>query len=210
MEAGKEDTVRTKHDWPLAMTIAVYTAAVMAVAMAVYAVFQYFLSPGHSVVGLVVEHMLHVLVLSVLIYVMLYLVLHRKVVRPISTLCWKLYSFAGGDFRPASIDSNIKEINEIAEGINDMLSKIDRSRPEISLEDLSHGASQLRDMAQRSGPLDTLSREVLLDVARKIDGTVEAITVYALDKGAVEKEGAAAGQAAPEGPGDAQPEAAAI
>ncbi len=188
-----------KHDWPLAVTIAVYTAAVMVLGMTVYGVFQYFLSPGRTVMGLVLEHMSHVLILGVLTYGMLYLVLHRKVVRPINTLYWKLYSFAGGDFRPASIHSDIREINKIAEGINIMLAKIDRSRPEVSLDDLSHGAGQLRDLAQQSGQLDTPTREMLQEVARKIDNAVAAITVCALDQGASRKgAGAATGQTTPE------------
>ncbi len=192
------DTMRTRHDWPLAVTIAVYTAAVMVVGMAVYAVFQYFLSPGHTVVGLVLEHMSHVLVLGVLIYVMLYLVLHRKVVRPINTLYWKLYSFAGGDFRPVSIRSSIREINQIADGINIMLAKIDQSRPEVSLDDLARGAGQLRDLVQRSSQLGQQTTEVLLEVAKKIDNAVAAITVYTLDQGAAEKTEELADQAGPE------------
>jgi methyl-accepting chemotaxis protein len=184
----------TKHDWPLAVTIAVYTAAVMVAGMAVYAVFQYFLSPGHTVMGLAVEHLSHILVLGVLIYVMLYLVLHRKVVRPINTLSWKLYSFAGGDFRPTSIHSNIREINQIADGINIMLSKIDQARPEVSLDDLARGAGQLRDLVQRSGQLGQQTTEVLLDVAKKIDNAVAAITVYTLDEEAGAKAKAFADQ----------------
>jgi nitrogen fixation/metabolism regulation signal transduction histidine kinase len=199
--------MRTKHDWPLAVTIAVYTAAVMVAGMAIYAVFQYFLSPGHTVMGLVLEHLLHVLVLGVLTYAMLYLVLHRKVVRPINELYWKLYSFAGGDFRPASIRSNVREINEIAEGINMMLAKIDRSRPEVSLDDLSHGASQLRDLARRREVLDRPAREMLLEVAKEIDSAVAAITVYALDQ---ETSSIATGQTTPEGKRDGRPARLAI
>ncbi len=189
-----------KRDWPLAVTIAVYTAAVMVVGMAIYGVFQYFLSPGHTVAGLVLEHFSHVLVLSVFTYAMLYLVLHRKVVKPINALYWKLYSFAGGDFRPASISSNVREINKIAEGINIMLAKIDNSRPEISLDDLSHGASQLRDLARRPGILDTPAREILMDVAKEIDSAVTAITAYALEEKASGRTAeAATGQTTPEG-----------
>ncbi len=195
-----DDSMKTKHDWPLAVTIAVYTAAVMVGGMAIYAVFQYFLSPGHTVAGLVLEHLSHVLVLSVFTYAMLCLVLHRKVVRPINALYWKLYSFAGGDFRPASIRSDIREINKIADGINIMLAKIDHSRPEVSLDDLSHGASQLRDLARRPGILDTPAREILLEVAKEIDSAVTAITVYALDEKTSGKTAeAATGQTTPEG-----------
>lgn len=182
----------TERSWSLTVTVAVYTAAVMVVGMTIYGVFQYFLSPGHTVVGLILEHLSHVLVLGVLIYGMLNLVLHKKVVRPINALYFKLYSFAGGDFRPASVDSDIFEIKEIAEGINLMLAKIDRSRPEVSLEGLSHGAGQLRDLAQQSGQIDTPTREMLQEVARKIDSAVEAVTVYALDQEAAGREGAAA------------------
>ncbi len=201
----------TKQDWSLAVTIAVFTAAVMVVGMAIYGVFQYFLSPGYTVVGLVLEHLSHVLLLGVLIYAMLYIVLLQKVVRPINALCCKLYSFAGGDFRPASIRSDVREINEIAEGINLMLAKIDRSRPEVCLDDLSHGASQLRGLAQKSGPLDLPARELLLEVAKEIDNTVAAITVFTLDQKAGSKRaGAATGRTIPIAGGDGKPERLAI
>ncbi len=200
-----------KRDRPLAWVIAFHTAVVMVLGMGAYAVAQYYLSPGRTVVGLILEHLSHVLVLGVFTYAMLYLVLLRKVVRPINTLYWKLYSFAGGDFRPASIRSDVREINEIAEGINTMLAKIDHSCPEVSLDELSQGASQLRDLAQKSDGLAVSAREMLLDVAKEIDNTVAAITVYALDEEAGGKTAeAATGRTAPEGGEVGQPERLAI
>ncbi len=44
----------------LALVVAACTAAVIAGGMALYAVLQYFLTPGHTVLGLVFENSRHV------------------------------------------------------------------------------------------------------------------------------------------------------
>jgi HAMP domain-containing protein len=178
---GREDVMSGRGDRPLAWVIAFYTAVVLAVGMGGYAVAQYFLTPGRTVVGLVVEHLSHLLVLGVLVYAMLNLVLLRKVVRPISALRGKLHTFAGGDFRPASIESNIREVNETAEAINRMMAKIDRWRPDVSLGDLSWSASNLRGLAQKSDLLDRSTKETLLEAARLIDETVANIAKYEVE-----------------------------
>lgn len=171
-----------KGDRPLVWVIAFYTAVAMVLGMGGYAVAQYYLIPGHTVFGLVAEHLSHLLIIGVLVYAMLNLVLLRKVVRPISALCGKLYTFAGGDLRPASIDSNIREVNETAEAINRMMARIDRWRPDVSLGELSKRASDLRGLAQKSGLLDRSTKEMLLEAARLIDETVANLTKHELEE----------------------------
>ncbi|MHC5037905.1 MAG: HAMP domain-containing protein [Planctomycetota bacterium] len=177
---------RNKHS--LALTIYLYTAGVLVVGMGFYAVFQYTLNPGRSVSGLIFEHLTHILVLGVLAYLMVNFVLYRKVVLPIKTLHLKLYSFAGGDFRPASVKSSVREIQEIAESINRMQERIDQASPEVSLKELSDTASEIRDLARRSETMELSDKERLMSAANQIDGTIVSLSKKGLHGKKTERE----------------------
>lgn len=160
----------------LALVVAACTAAVIAGGMALYAVLQYFLTPGHTVLGLVLEHSWHVVVLGVLIYAALYSLLYWKVLKPIRMLSLKLYAIGGGSFKPISVQSGIREVQEVAEGINLMLTRINRAVPEVSLADLAADIAELRSIAKSSG-LDQPAREVLLAIGRDFEDAVTELLV---------------------------------
>lgn len=166
----------------LALTVALYTAMVIAAAMAVYAVFQYIFAPGHTVVGLILEHMWHVVVLGTLVYLILYWVLYRKVVQPINALCLKFYAISTGNFNQITLKTNVAEIQEIVEGVNLMLARICKSVSQTSLSGLSTDAQKLRSLAKQSG-LGQRTREELIEIASTIDQIA-----MALSKGPYEKE----------------------
>lgn len=166
----------------LSLTVALYSALVIALGMAVYAVFQYFLTPERTVLSLVLQHSWHVLVLGVLIYVTLHAVLYKKVVRPIQDIYVRLYAITKGDLSPISVDSNITEIQEIVEGIRFLISEIKKSTPAISLSDLSKVAGDLRSLAKKSVALEESTKEELMEIAVRIDGVAEALSNEAVNK----------------------------
>ena len=166
----------------LALTIALYSVLVIAVGMGVYAAFQYSLTPERTVLSLVLQHSWHVLVLGVLIYLMLNIVLHKTVVRPIRDIYLKMYGIAKGDLSPISVDSNITEVQEIVEGVKFLLSEIDKSTPAISLSGLSNVAEDLRSLARESIALEESAKEKLMESALAIDGAVRALSKEAVNK----------------------------
>ncbi len=170
-----------KRSKSLTLTVALYSALVIAVGMAIYAVLQYFLIPERTVLSLVLQHGWHVLALGTLIYVTLHGVLHKKVVRPIRDIYLRLYAISKGDLSPISVDSNITEIQEIVEGVNSLLSEIKRSTPVLS-SDLCKVAEDLRSLARESGISEETTKEKLMEIAAKIDETVKALSKEAVNK----------------------------
>lgn len=178
--AGDE---KKKWRMSLALIVALYSAAVIAGGMGVYAIFQYFAGPDHTVLGLILEHAWHVLVLGVLIYLLLYSVLRRMVVRPINGLCLKLYAIATGNVAPITLKTNVLEIHEMVEGINLMLAKMCTSPSDVSPSMLSADAEKLRSLAKRSNGLGQLAREQLIEIASRIDdvATVLRMKVHGVE-----------------------------
>jgi methyl-accepting chemotaxis protein len=142
---------------PLSLLVALLTAVVTAVAMTAYAVFQYFnQSHGgadpHSVVGLALEHGWHVLALGAATYVVLFIVLDRVVAQPIRALYVKLYAVARGDLTPTDVHSRVAEIQEVADGINMMLSQITSLNALKGMIDLArHAHMQLVTVLKSEG-----------------------------------------------------------
>jgi len=165
----------------LSMAISLYTASVIALGMAFYAVYQYFSMPGMTVLGLVIEHGWHVIVLGIIIYLTLYAILNKKVVQPLVSLYVKIYAITKGDFSPVVVDSNILEIQEMAEGITFLLNEIKKSVPKISLLKLSRCVQELRSIARQEA--DTSEHEIqerLAAIANIIDKTEKALSTNLL------------------------------
>jgi len=160
----------------LALTLGLHIGVVIVGAMGMYAVLQYYLSPGHTLAVLAFEHLSHLVVLGAAIYAALYFVLSKKVVKPVAELYAKLYAIAGGDSSPVSVDSSIREIQEIAQGINLMLAKIDTATPEFPLARLSQVSTGLREAVRRSTNMDEQSKKELLEAAIVVDEAVASVT----------------------------------
>lgn len=142
-----------------------------------YAIYQYVATPGKTVLGLVLEHSLHVIVLGSLIYATLYAVLYKTVVRPIRELYLKLYAITRGDLSSLDIDSNIVEISEIAEGVQLLLDEMDRSIPDVSLTALSNRTQKIRSIAKESDALDMSAKDFLMNLANEIDEVVRELSM---------------------------------
>ena len=102
----------------LALLVTLYTALLIAGAMAGYSIYEYMTVGPRPVLSVVFQHAWHVVALSLVIYGTLYVVLHFEVVRPLRALSLKLYAITRGDFSPLLLESHIREIIEImvAEG----------------------------------------------------------------------------------------------
>lgn len=185
--AGSEEGARIMESRrgakSLSRMVAEEAALVIGGAMAVYAVFEYLFSPDRTVWGLVLEHGWHIAVLGLLSYGVLYLILVKKVVEPIRDLYVKFYAIAGGDFRPITMDTGIHEIQEIVDGVNLMLSKMQGSGDSAPWSELSAHARQLREVAKKADSADRATRETLMEIARRIDEAVTGLTAERLSTG---------------------------
>lgn len=171
-----------KRQAPLAVVMTFYTALVLAGGMAVYALVQYLLTPERSILGLVLEHGWHVVALAAVTYLALNMVLYRKVTRPIRELDVKLYAISKGDFSPVTVESDIKEVQEIAEVVTFLIGQIAGSLPGNAALKLSECSARIQSLAKESEGIDNRSREVLMDVARKMDGVLETLSMSSLEE----------------------------
>jgi len=172
-----EFIMKNKREISLALVVALYSAAVIALGMAAYAVYQYVATPDKTVLGLVFEHSWHVIILGLLIYATLYAVLYKKVVRPIRDLNLKLYAITRGNLTSIEIDSNVVEITEIAEGVQLLLDEMDRSVPHVSLTALSNRTQKIRSIAKESEALDMAAKDFLMNLSNEIDEMVRELSV---------------------------------
>lgn len=104
----------------MASYLALVSAFITAIGMGIYAVYQFYSHPGHTVTGLILEHGWHVIVLGFLTYLISYLFFYYQIKRPITSLWLKCYAITKGYEDNINVNSNIKEIQEIASAI-DML-----------------------------------------------------------------------------------------
>lgn len=169
--------MNAKREVSLASVVAGYSALVIALGMGIYAVYQYKAMPDKTVLGLILEHSWHVIVLGFLIYGTLYIVLYGKVVKPIHDLYLKLYAITRGNLSSIEIDSNITEISEIAEGVQVLLDGMDRNIPRVSLIELSNRTQKIRSIAQKSDALDPPAKDFLINVANEIDDVVRELSL---------------------------------
>ena len=125
--------------------VAFITATLTAVAMGVYAVYQFNSNPGHTVWGLIMQHGWHVVVLGFLTYVVLYPFFFYQIHRPIMKLWVKAYAISKGHDDYVEVDSVIKEIQEISDAISMIKVQLERNgqAPSEEKEELEVDAASI-------------------------------------------------------------------
>jgi hypothetical protein len=139
MEQGGSRMSNTRS---LSFVVATWTALAIGVSMALYAVVQYLFLPAIPIPELVVHHLWHTVALGFLIYVLNLLVFRRVLMPSITKIRVHLYGVALGQVNELELDSDIAELQAIAEGVNAM---IDRMR-------LAEGEAE-KKLQQRMGQI---------------------------------------------------------
>lgn len=160
--------------------VTVRTAIVIAGSMGVYALLEYLLGPSRSLASLALEHGWHVAAIGLLTYFSLYWVLFRQVIEPVKQIHRKLYAISSGDLTPMKMESNILEVQEITDGINQMIQRIEQTNPRLSIVDLSATAHILRSVAKGKTDIPEEEKERLLAVSRTLDQMVEEFTLKSI------------------------------
>lgn len=162
-----------KKNISLATSVARITAVVIAVAMLIYAIYQYVVMPDMTIAQLFVGHLWHVIVLGVLTYFVLQVMLKKKVVEPVQQLYVKFYGISRGDYEPINIESNIREIQDIAESINLILLKKEKRPSEPLLLKLRNFGGTLRVLIRKlSDTLDDADRTMLMHIISETEDLI--------------------------------------
>lgn len=164
----------------LAVAVAFYSVLVVALGMVVHWAYQYLEAPQNTFLGLVIQHAWPVSLVGILIYLGLFLVLYRKVVLPVQDITVKLYAITRGSLEPLTVNSSIKEIQDIVECITFLISKMNKASSSVSVSELSNAAQNLRSVAKNSTVLQESEKDTLTDIATKIEEAGRALSKYSL------------------------------
>ncbi|HCE46730.1 MAG TPA: hypothetical protein DET40_24550 [Lentisphaeria bacterium] len=122
--------MKNKTQISIAFYVALVSAFITAIGMGVYAVYQFYSHPGHTITGLMLEHGWHVIALGFLTYLVSYLLFHFQITRPISSLWMKCYAMTRGYEDNITVTSSIKEIQEIADAIDMLKAQLSKNKNE--------------------------------------------------------------------------------
>jgi hypothetical protein len=141
--------MKKKLKMSLALAVAILTAVTIAVAMGLYAVIQYYTMPDYTVIGLIAEHGWHVVVLGIFSYIVFYAVFYYMVVRPVTKIYLKCYSITKGNYSKLELKSKIKEIQDVADGINMIIWRYEKDKEEnikdVQLTEDENSSSQINE-----------------------------------------------------------------
>jgi len=138
---------QSKHQWSLSFLVAFWNAFVIAIAMAGYAVFQYYQLPELTLRELFTSHMVHVIVLGGIIYFSCWFVFQLILYHPLKQIYLHLYKLGSGDVIELKTTSSVREISVIIEGINVMIWKLQHWLDSDSLEKTRGELEQIRLIA---------------------------------------------------------------
>lgn len=142
-----EETADTGlRQFSLTFVVTFWSAAAIAVSMACYAVAQHWLHPEMTAVELVMHHLWHVLALGAVIYLALWLGFRRFLWRPLMRIFLHLYGVGKGHLEPLRVQSHIRELTTIAEGINLMIWRLGREMDPEAIERASRSMAELRGL----------------------------------------------------------------
>lgn len=156
---------------PLSLSFITSTAAAGAVAvgMAAYAVGQYLVDSSQSPVTLLLHHGWHVVALWLLIYGCVMFILHRVLLRPLQEIYVHLYGIGAGRLRPLRLDSRVRELTHIADGVNLMVRRMGIGVDGESRLQVQCVAETLRHLASVHANTDVKLATELTEAAKTLE-----------------------------------------
>ena len=153
----------------LSFFVTIWMAAAVAAGMGVYALYEHVIMPGHTLRELAVEHLGHVLVLGVTIYVLCWAVFYFLLLRPLNRIYLHLYTIGTGRLEMLELDSRVREIRTIVDGVNLMLSRLKLGADDNALELAQQRIAEIRELTCRPAPPDPLQTSLLLDKLAELE-----------------------------------------
>lgn len=160
-----------KHEgrWSISLFTSLVAAGATAAGMTVYGFGQYVADPTLSPFALVVEHGWHVLALWIVIYACVMVAMHRILLRPIQKIYVHLYGIGAGRLRPLELDTSIRELVHIADGINLMVRRMGIGVDGESRLQVQYVADTLRQVAHDRAKHDLELATELVDAAKLLE-----------------------------------------
>jgi hypothetical protein len=152
-------------------------AAAIAVSMGAYAVYEYATMPGSTLRELAIQHLGHVLVLGGVIYVLCWSVFYFVLLRPLNRIYLHLYTVGAGQLKTLELNSNVREIRTIVDGVNLMLSRLTLGADTDALELAQQRIAEIREMTHQLTTSDQEHISVLLDKLTDLQKSLPNILV---------------------------------
>jgi len=140
-----------KKSLSLSTLAAAVTALALIVAMGLYAGYQH-MTQGTPWDVLLLTHAWHVLALTGAVEVALVVALRMAVSEPIRRVNTHLYGVATGHVDALFLPSSVEEVEELVNGVNAMIKRLEMSRDEDALNRSDEDLAKLAELLQRLNP----------------------------------------------------------
>jgi nitrate/nitrite-specific signal transduction histidine kinase len=133
--------------------------------------------PGLTLRELAVQHLGHVLVLGGVIYVLRWAVFYFVLLRPLNRIYLHLYTVGAGQLKALELDSNVREIRTIVDGVNLMLSRLKLGGDSDALELAQARIAEIRETTRQLATTDQEHVSVVLDKLADLQRSLPNILV---------------------------------
>ncbi len=161
----------------LSFYVTLWMAVVIAASMAAYAVYERQTMPDLPLSELVTQHLGHVLGLGILIYVLSWAVFYFVLLRPLNRIYLHLYTIGAGQLKALELDSNVREIRTIVDGVNLMLSRLKLGGDSDALELAQTRIAEIQEITRQLTTPDHEHISVLLDKLADLQKSLPNILV---------------------------------
>jgi len=161
----------------LSFHLTIWMAVAIAASMGAYAALEYRSTPGLTLSELVVQHLGHVLGLGILIYILCWAVFYFVLLRPLNRIYLHLYTIGAGQLRNLELNSNVREIRTIVDGVNLMLSRLKLGGDCNALELAQQRVAEIQEMTRKLTTPDHEHISVLLDKLADLQKSLPNILV---------------------------------
>lgn len=151
----------------LSFIVTIWTGAVIAASMTVYAVFQFLSMPDMTVKQLFLQHLWHVLSLGIIIYFFCWIAFQRIIVRPLELICLHLYRVGDGKVRTLTLQSKVTEIQSLVKNINLMTEHMKQAGDKGVIEHAQQSIEKIKDLGEQFAKHDEdQARQLFVLLAR--------------------------------------------
>ena len=163
-----------KKRWGLAAVATFWTTAAATFAMAFDAINEH-VRRGAPVSSLVAEHLMHVVLLSSVIYFVLWISFDLALASPLRAIAVDLYRLGTGSLEPIAVRTRVREIDGIARAVNLMVDRMKLNFPRHTVDAVQADVLALRAIAQSLPPLAEPQAKRIMDVAADLQLELAAL-----------------------------------
>lgn len=177
----------------LSFHVTIWLAVAVGLGMAAYAIYQYATLPGQTARDLLLHHSWHVLVLGAVIYIVSWVMFEWVLVRPLEAIYVHLYAIGAGRRSRLEIQSNVREIVTIVEGINLMLQRLEQGGNDAAIQRTESDFAQLRKAVEELQVASPEAKGAALDQLTAFEKSLFAVlqTIKAAEKSEGKRNGLA-------------------